>query len=359
MSLLIVTSSAGMQSVYGASGYQSIVAKVRRFASIASADFRVLDDAVSMAQFARAQDNMAQSLNAALNQAGLLLNVSSILILGDHRVFPYFQRPNPVQDRTDPDTYVLTDNPYGAGNSSDPWLQPSLAVGRIAAGVSDSAQDFCDLLDTQITLRQSRPARVGYVEITSRQWQNTSAFVMSFMASPNRVFVSPDDRLTSANASSLNCKYLYCNLHGFQNQAIWQGFDPGTASYVPALTPDAFSPQFLQGSIVFSEACYGLQTVGRSTSSSCALSLLAAGAAVVGSTGLAFGSATPQVQRLIDADAMARGFFDAALQPNATLGKCLQAARNSLRQSALTLDPYVRKTLLEFQLLGDPSYEIS
>jgi hypothetical protein len=366
MALFIVTSSAGMQRIYGAEGYQLILAKSRELtSSIPGAQFNVLDDVLSMGQHSAAKENTPSSLNAALSQLTDMPPAAnntqpSILILGDHRIFPYFQVPNPVQNPIDPDSNVLTDNPYGSGDSQNPndWLQPELVVGRIAAGVSDSAQDFCKLLDVQISLRKARPIRAGYVEFTSRQWQNTSAFVMSALASPNRVFVSPDDRIAAPNASNLDCKFLYCNLHGFQNQPAWQGFDPGTGSYVPALTPDAFSAQYLQGSIVFSEACYGLQTQGRNTSSSCALSLLAAGAAVVGSTGLAFGSSTPQPQTLIDADALARGFFDRALQPNATLGSCLQAARLSLQQSAPTLDVYLQKTLLEFQLLGDPSYAI-
>jgi hypothetical protein len=352
-----------MQSVYGADGYRMILAKARELAGTTSGEFYVLDDALSMGQLPAAKDNSPQSLKAALRGLTPLAangNDRSILILGDDRVFPYFRVPNPVQDRIDPDAEVLTDNPYGASGSDNPadWLQPPLAVGRIAGGVSDSAQDFCNLLDLQISLRKSPPLRAGYVEITSRQWQNTSAFVMSALASPNRVFVSPDDRVTSANASSLDCKYLYCNLHGFQNQAAWQGFDPGTSSYVPALTPDAISAQYLKGSVVFSEACYGLQTVGRKTSSCCALALLAAGAAVVGSTGLAFGSSTPQPQTLIDADALARGFFDTGLGTGAALGVRLREARNSLRSSAPALDPYLQKTLLEFNLLGDPSYEI-
>ena len=363
MPLYIVTSSIGMQSVYGADGYGTILAKGRELANSTSAEFYVLDDALSMGQNPSAKDNTPQSLKAALR--GLTPpapngNDRSILILGDDRVFPYFRVPNPVQDRIDPDTEVLTDNPYGASWSENPadWLQPALAVGRIAAGVSDSAQDFCNLLDVQISLRKSPPLRAGYVEITSRQWQNTSAFVLSALASPNQVFVSPDDRITAANAGNLDCKFLYCNLHGFQNQAAWQGFDPGTGAYVPAVTPDAFSAQYLKGAVVFSEACYGLQTVGRKTPSSCALSLLAAGAAVVGSTGLAFGSSTPQPQTLIDADALARGFFDTGLGTGALLGSRLKAARNSLGQSAPALDAYLQKTLLEFNLLGDPSYAI-
>jgi hypothetical protein len=138
------------------------------------------------------------------------------------------------------------------------------------------------------------------------------------------------------------------------------GYDQGLSYPVPAITPDAFESQYVSGAVVFTEACYGLATFGRSTSSSCALSLLAAGAGgIVGSTGLAFGTATAKPQDLIDADAMARGFFNTALIPGQTLGTCLKAARSQLLQTSSSADVYVRKTLLEFQILGDPSYAIS
>jgi hypothetical protein len=138
------------------------------------------------------------------------------------------------------------------------------------------------------------------------------------------------------------------------------GYDQGLGCPVPAVTPDAFQSQYVNGTICFTEACYGLATSGLATGSSCALSLLAAGAlGVVGSTGLAFGTATVQPTDLIDADAMARGFFNTALTGGQSLGSCLLQARQQLLRTSLSTDPFVKKTLLEFQLLGDPSYVIS
>jgi len=133
-----------MQSVYGASGYQLILAKSRELASsVPHAKFYALDDGFLMGQLAAAKDNTAPSLSAALGQLTRIPpapnnSERSILILGDHRIFPYFEVPNPVQDRIDPDPNVLTDNPYGSGGSQNPgdWLRPDLLpVGRIAAGV--------------------------------------------------------------------------------------------------------------------------------------------------------------------------------------------------------------------------------
>jgi hypothetical protein len=361
--LVLISSAAGLQGAYGVAGYKSVLQKLNALAMPQSISVRILDDPSSMTGVAPARSQDPAALRAALNPiASALAPGSSIAIIGDQRVFPSFSVSNPVADRNiDPDSAVLTDNPYGDLTSSQTGdiLQPAIPVGRIAAGVSSDAQDLSALLDFMSQRKSRPPLRAGYVEVTSRQWQNTSSFVLSALASSQKVFVSPDNRITASNASLLECKFLYCNLHGFPDDAAWMGYDQGLNYPVPAITPDAFQPQYVSGTVAFTEACYGLSTSGKSTGSSCALSLLAAGAAgVVGSTGLAFGTATVKPQNLVDADAMARGFFNTAIASGQSLGACLLAARNELVRSSVTNDAYVRKTLLSFQLLGDPSYVV-
>lgn len=364
--LYLITSATGLKSVYGQNGYTLIQQKLEALTGVSGATLKLLDDAGSMQGLAPARSQDAASLREAWSPIGRQLGTQDyVAIIGDQRVIPSFSVPNPVTDRTiDPDTFVLTDNPFGEFRFAEPGdcTQPLLGIGRIAPGVSDSAQDVCSLLDWQITLRQQRPPRYGYVEVTSRQWQETSSFVLSALVSSQRVFVSPDSRITAGNAANLDCKYLYCNLHGFIDESAWMGYDQGLACPVPAITPDAFQSQYVSGTVVFSEACYGLAIDNKSKCSSCALSLLAAGVgAVVGSTGLAFGTATAKPQDLIDADAMARGFFNTALATSQgqTVGSCLRAARAALALTSSSADAFVKKTLLEFQILGDPSYAAS
>jgi Peptidase family C25 len=363
--LFLVTSGTGLQGVYGQSGYDTVLRKLNTIAKLdATTTLRILDDANSMQDGSQAKSLDANALYGSLKSiSGAINNSDSILIVGDQRVFPSFQIPNPVTDRNiDPDIAVVTDNPYGDFSGQQPadCTQPTLAVGRIATGVSDSAQDLCNLLDWQILFRQRRPQRYGYVEVTSRQWQDTSSFILSALTPSQRVFISPDSRISASNASSFDCKYLYCNLHGFIDRAEWMGFDQGLSAPVPAITPDAFQPEYVSGTVVFTEACYGLATSGKVRSSSCALSLLAAGAgAIIGSTGLAYGTATVAPQNLIDADAMAGGFFNNALTAGKSVGDCIKAARRQLSRGTSSTDVFVKKTLLEFQLLGDPSYAAS
>lgn len=364
---VFVTSAAGLRGAYGTDGYtlilQQLDALVVAAASKSSGSrLLVLDEPSSMQASPVADGQDAASMRMALAAAfpgGT--TPDGVVIIGDQRVVPSFSVTNPVTDRTiDPDVNVLTDNPYGYFSSTQPadCLIPPIPVGRIAGGVDGSAQDFSNLLNWQTALRNQSSIRTGYIEIASRQWQDASSFVLSSVG-VSRVFISPDSVLNATNASNLDCKYLYCNLHGFANLPAWMGYDPGLGYPVIAVTPDAFQPQYMSGTVAFTEACYGLSTYGKATYASCALSLLAAGAAgVVGSTGLAFGTATVKPLNVIDADALAQGFFNNVLQPNKTIGQCLIAARNQLSQTTPT-DMYVRKTLLEFQLLGDPTYVLS
>jgi hypothetical protein len=348
-------SVAGLKAVYGADGAALIAAKASQIAATAP-DIKVQ----SLAQGAASPPD-APALYAELKAlVGRGVIPQAILILGDQRVFPSFTVANPVGDRSiDPDNTVVTDNPYGQFDWAQPdqCTVPPAIVGRLAAGTNETAPGFGTLLDVQIALRKKSAGRTGYVEIVSRQWENASTAVMALNAPASRLIVSPDGRVSAANASVLDCRYLYCNLHGFLNSTPWSGYDLGLSYPVPALTPDAFLPQYVSGTVAFTEACYGLATMGKQTSASNALSLLAAGAAVViGSTGLAFGTATPQPQTLLDADVLARSFFNSALDPSASVGSCLQKARQDLRNTGSASDPYIVKTLLEFQLLGDPTY---
>ena len=374
--LLAATLGSGMVSAYGAEGLARVQSAFNDFRRAApGARLAILDDAASMSRYGGpASDTSPPSLCAALARVvnielpaktpgGNASENDGILILGGNEIFPFFNAPNPVTDPIDTDVFVPTDSPYGARGSmnEDDWLNPAIPVGRICCGAGDSADSLCAIIEAMASYHQRMPARAGYVEFTNRDWQDASFSVITEMPGPGRLLISPDDVVTAANAVELDARFLYCNLHGFSGDPAWKGYDDVGRRFVTALSADSFSSDFIAGSFIYTEACYGLQTAGRTPASSCALAALAAGAAaVVGATGLAFGSLPPGgPANLIDADALARGFFQAALGPNATAGGCLQQARDAFRSSASGLDSFARKTLLQFQLLGDPTLYVS
>lgn len=360
--LLVTSLASGLLSAYGVDGSQQVEAAMADFVSSApGSQIVLLDDAAAMAPFGGAVSapnppSLAASLGRVVSSTG----ADAVLIVGGHEIFPFYSILNPVVNPIDPDTAVLTDNPYGANGSPAvaDWLNPAIPVGRVCAGPGDSADAFCAILEGLAANRLNRSPRAGYIEITNRDWQDASFSVISEMPAPGHLFISPDDAITPANSEDLDAHFLYCNLHGFTGDPAWKGYDDVRRVFVPALSADSFLPAAVSGSVIYTEACYGLETAGRPISGSCALSALAAGAAgIVGASNLAFGSLPGPSPNLIDADAFARAFFQAALQPNATLGDCLRAARSSfLASSGPSPDPFAVKTLLQFQLLGDPTF---
>jgi hypothetical protein len=362
MSLLAITRAAGMISAYGQDGYSQILAKLAEFGrSAGGLSVAVLDDAASMHNFggpAAGADAASLQVTAA-RAASLVDSLTGVLIIGGDNVIPFYPIPNPVKDSAiDPDPVVYTDNPYGLDRAFDlqASLNPTFAVGRICAGAGEPASALCAVLDNAIGNRSRRTVRAGYVEVTNRVWENVSTSVVSALAGAGRTLVCPNDRVTAANANVLDCKYLYCNLHGFLNDSAWRGEDP-VRGYVTALDPNSFQSDYVSGTFVYSDACYGLQTAGRRTTGSCALTLMARGAAaVVGSTGLAFGTAPGGPLDVIDADALTRAFFT-QVKIGGTIGDCLKRARSAFAPGRL--DAYQKKTLLQFQLLGDPTLAVN
>ena len=352
--LWILTSVAGLKAVCGADGAALVTAKAGQLAAVGP-------DAVVQPLAAGATSPPdAAALYAELKAlVGRGTPPQAILILGEQRAFASFTVDNPVTDRSiDPDNTVLTDNPYGQFDWTQPdqCTVPPVMVGRLATGINETAAGLSALLDAQIALHKKPGGRTGYVEIVSRQWENASTAVMALSAPPSRLIVSPDGRVSAANASVLDCRYLYCNLHGFINATPWSGYDLGLSYPVPALTPDAFLPQYVSGIVAFTEACYGLATMGKApgppTLYLCWLQALPQSSAPP-----VWPSAPPpQPQTLLDADVLARSFFNAALTPSVSVGSCLQNARRNLLNTGSASDPYIAKTLLEFQLLGDPTY---
>jgi hypothetical protein len=367
--LLATTIKAGLSVTYGDDGCRLVLEKLNQYGAVVSGSnalaTAVLDDAGSMDQFGlpafSAVDPSAitEALARVAHSGRLAQSLTDILIVGGDDVLPLWRVTNPVADRTvDPDNHVLTDSPYAALGSTarNDWLNPLVAIGRICPGQGATTDDFCRLIDLLIQNHQNRTPRSGSCALTNRQWQTASQTAAAMLDTPVRWLLSPDDRITASNAGDLDCRFLYCNLHGFDNDPGWKGYDTLQDRFVDALTPDAVSNDFVAGATVFTEACYGLQIAGKPASASCAVKFLAEGAAaVIGATGLAFGSYLEWQTKLLNADKLAAGFFDAATKGQ-NAGASLRAARTAFMGSASTPpNDYETKTLLQFCLLGDPS----
>ncbi len=128
--------------------------------------------------------------------------------------------------------------------------------------------------------------------------------------------------------------------------------------------PVALRPQDVINSgraprVVFTEACYGANSMDKTTETALCLKFLDSGSkAVVGSTKISYGSVTPP---LIAADLLGKLFWE-HLRQGVPTGEALRRAKLSLAAEMHRRQEYLdgedQKTLISFVLYGDPLYAL-
>jgi hypothetical protein len=150
---------------------------------------------------------------------------------------------------------------------------------------------------------------------------------------------------------------IYFNVHGSRDEKFWYGQEG--FSYPEVLSPEIVAAAFPENAVVLSEACYGGLVEGKTRRDSVAMSFLSRGvSAFVGSSAIAYGSPD---ESLTEADLLAYFFFG-RLVAGETAGSALREAKVDFAAEMLERQGYLdgddRKTLLEFNLFGDPTVGI-
>ncbi len=306
--------------------------------------------------------------------------LDNLLIVGGPDIVPMFEVPNPA---IDDDSVVRTDTPYVSRGWN--FLSVSRGVGRLPDGQSsdpallltaiDSAAEaltnsrrlvrpsgcltaFAELL-RNIAIQKPAVSSFG---MSTAVWQEASSLLYRLLPGAWDLEVSPPIVHTAIDPDWLQeARLLYFNLHGTKTGPAWYGQRannaPAGTPFMPvALTPELVSSSAAAGSVVFTEACYGVDLVDRTVENSNALAFLAAGsAAVVGATGIAYGSSTPP---LSNADLVCRGFWNYLLA-GYSAGEALIHSKsefiNEMMRRQGYLDEDDQKTWLQFNLLGEPA----
>ena len=361
--MIAVTVNQALKDRYGIPGHKRICEALNAYAEVAAlegAKVIALDDADDMGAYgvAPALGGEAGSLLLALRSLRRNLPlVQSILLVGGDDIIPYCKIANPVDRSVDADAVVISDNPYGTNaDTLEEYMAPPVTVGRLTDFPRGSTDDFVQLINAATSSRKARTARNRAAALVLIDWSKYSSDAASSLPGVDWYY-SPGFLLSKGTCADFDRQYLYFNLHGFDGAAEWKGYDSVRESFVTAVTPDAFAPQYVSGSVVFAENCYGAQTDGRTPGNSCALALVKAGAAFVGATGLAYGSHLAPNFFLDDADALANSFWT-RLTGGAGLGEALRQARADYWANTDTpqANPFKQKTLLQFILLGDPGW---
>jgi hypothetical protein len=336
---------------------------------------------------------MLSDLDAALEKQGE--RIGALLIVGGPEVVPFHNLPNPVEDA---DEQVPSDNPYATRDNN--YFISDWPVGRVAAGNGTDASQLIKMLE-EIANRYDphgrKPAwylrlvdfirelfkkglskRLSSFGYTAAVWRLASLSVFRAIGTANDLLVSPpvhscneieftqpEQPAQDCNGSSTSCLLLpetrlaYFNLHGVPDASEWYGqCDPTNPEDGPEF-PVAMRPQDIRNGgsaprMVFSEACYGANIIGKSVDEAISLKFLASGThAVVGSTCISYGSLTTPLA----ADLLGNVFWNLLLE-GFPAGESLRRAKIHLTREMQNrqgfLDAEDQKTLISFVLYGDP-----
>ena len=305
--------------------------------------------------------------------------VGCLFIVGGDRVVPFHRLPNPTDDL---DREVPSDSPYGTLDSN--YFVPEWPVGRLPGEPGPDAGFLLEQIRRMQRFYSKQLAQekvktfwfnrliemfggrrgtkksysMGY---TAAIWRRSSMAVFRPIGSPHTILTSPPEYSGTIDVEHIMGAGLgYYNLHGTEESADWYGQrDPTEGGKGPDY-PVALSPGDLRRNgkaprVIFSEACYGGQILGKNENQSLAMKFLAVGAqAVVASTCVAYGSVT---MPLISADLLGSLFWK-HLKAGRVAGEALFQARidlaNEMDRRQGYLDAEDQKALISFILLGDP-----
>ncbi len=402
---LIFTSREGLSGQYGPQTTAILDSELRKLAGLIrqrhgwDAMVYYPDDAIGAARFGLTPvnprdpwklKNALADLDGALARRGQM--IGALLIVGGETILPFHHLPNPTDDA---DGDVASDSPYATLGAN--YFIPDWPVGRLPGEKGPDAGllleqlrqmqryharrkqtrelfglDWGDLFKSLFrrVLPPSREPGFGY---TAAVWRRSSLAVFRPIGAPHTLKASPPECSGSLNRALITKSSLgYYNLHGLEDGPAWYGQrDPAErlapaekklatekgdlADYPVALAPDDLRRNGKAPRVIFSEACYGGHVSGKNENESLALKFLAVGAlAVIGSTGIAYGSVNTPLQA---ADLLGNLFWK-HIKEGSPAGEALAQARIDLvremdrRQGFL--DGEDQKTLISFVLYGDP-----
>jgi tetratricopeptide (TPR) repeat protein len=315
-------------------------------------------------------------LDAALRRKGEM--IGAVLIIGGDEVIPFHRLPNPTDDD---DETVPSDNPYATTDEN--YFAPEWPVGRIPV------DGDAGLLVRQLTLaaqahrvamQPRRPfagLRTWFQSLLGGRlagetrafgysasiWRRSSMAVYRVIGEPRSLVTSPPVEAGSLPAlASRAVRHSYFNLHGLEDAPEWFGQrdplrEPDAPEFPVAMSPKDVVNGGRAPKVVFTEACYGANTLGKTSETALCLKFLASGSEViVGSTKVSYGSITPP---LIAADFLGRSFWDYLTQ-GLPAGEALRQAKVGLAEEMVKRQGYLdgedQKTLISFVLYGDPLY---
>ncbi|MGI8759494.1 MAG: hypothetical protein ACR2K0_09340 [Acidimicrobiales bacterium] len=361
----IIVHWGALKTKYGAAGVAALKAALQRMATADQA--RAISSRVIAIDRAGTMNGLggptvtdptdAMAVKAAVDAAAVGVSAHYVMLLGAPDVLPQQRLRNPTTDE-DPD--VPSDLPYAcpapAGDDPGDFVGATRAVGRLPdlLGATDPAF-LVRLVDQAASWTSRKPgAFQPAFALSTDSWKvSTRLSVAQLDTAATTVRLSPTEGPGFSKAV-LGARTHFVNCHGGDTDPRWYGERRGVDTLTVALEPAAIAGKLSPGTVVAAECCYGAQHYRPDLAGgqmSLAATYLHEGAAgFLGASSLSYGP----VDDMGSADLITRYFLSVVLD-GASLGRALLQARQRFALEHGELDPIDLKTLVEFDLLGDPS----
>ena len=362
----VVLNLSALRAKYGPAGVATIRAALKRMVAAdrarqISTRLVALDRASTMKGFhgpAVADPTDAPAVKAAVDAVAAGLTAHYVLLLGAPDVIPQQQLRNPTGDE---DPTVPSDLPYACaapvGDDPGDFVGPTRVVGRLPDLVGETDPAFLARLVDLAAGWTSRGASAHrpVFALSTDSWKISSRLSLQQLGGdPATVHLSPLDGPTFTVAV-LRSRTHFVNCHGGDTDPRWSGERKGVAALPVALEPSSLAGRVTAGTVVAAECCYGAQHYAPS---------LAGG---VPSLALTYSSrGRGGSRRRVDARLRPGRRHGVCRPPHPVLprrgarrrvprSRALLQARQRFAQEHGELDPVDLKTLVQFDLLGDPS----
>jgi hypothetical protein len=382
---LVLTVRKSLKEKYGEDGLDKIESAIARLKELDDARgmntlLVFLDDAASVEPYGLSAIKGTATPRRCKRSIDILYKALApdyLVLLGADDVVPHFKVPNPSFQpiQGDDDEVVPTDNPYAcsaafSAEKRESYLIPDRVIGRIPdlPGEKSDLSWLLDYLDVAGSWKSNALSDYDKdLMVCCDSWRKAGEAVASYLSRAGNLMIAPPSLYNNIStppilSNSYSNRFHVIKCHGAPLDTMFYG--QKGKQYPPVLTSNSLLGKTVAGTVIGAMCCYGsalfdpnhpavnAEKLGDLPIPSTYLRQGAYG--FVGSTTIAWvGSDT-----MLCADWIIASFMRYVMQ-GASTGRALLDAKQEfvrwINQQGTTPDISDEKTLLQFQLLGDPS----
>ena len=290
-----------------------------------------------------------------LSQINKKAHPKYVFILGNEKIIDVIS----WQDETLDDNDIESDFCYTSLDTSSPWqrrkfdLSTAFRVGRLPVYHNESFEEFQAYFNSVISAVDGFDNKVNY-GLSALVWRKESDHEYNMFAQ-GKVDVSPNITLSDVGSRfSKDTNIFYFNLHGSDVTKYWYGQQG--KKYPEAVAPEIFD-NINVPFILAVEACYGARYTGGLTAQDSILlnAMTHKCISFLGSSRIAYGAPAPPGSCADDVT----GEFLRQVSEGKSVGDAFVDGIEKIVSSSKNLDDAELKTIVEFNLYGDPSISIT